>query len=144
MQGYCKDPAATAAALQDGWLRTGDCGRLDADGFLYITGRLKEALVTSAGETLYPEEVEPYYASPLFAEWCVTALPGANGNDLPTLCVVSAAGNTAEGELRRAFEDLRAAAPARFRVHALRQVAGPLPRTPTGKVRRRFLAQQLS
>jgi long-chain acyl-CoA synthetase len=142
MRGYFRDPEATAAALRDGWLHTGDRGRLDAAGFLYITGRLKEALKAASGETLYPEEVEPYYASPLFAEWCVTGLAGPQGNDVPTLFVVPASGKVAEHDLRRAFEDLRAAAPARVRVSHMVCVEGPLPRTALGKIRRRSLGQQ--
>jgi long-chain acyl-CoA synthetase len=114
MRGYYRDADSTAAALKDGWLHTGDHGRLDADGFLFVTGRIKEALVTAAGETLYPEEVEPYYASPLFAEHCVAGLPGPQGNDVPTLFVVPAEVGSGDLELRRAFEDLRAAAPSRF------------------------------
>ncbi|HMF11103.1 MAG TPA: class I adenylate-forming enzyme family protein, partial [Gemmataceae bacterium] len=143
MRGYYRDADSTAAALKDGWLHTGDHGRLDADGFLFVTGRLKEALVTAAGETLYPEDVEPYYASPLFAEHCVTGLPGPHGNDVPTLFVVPAAPDAGEKELRRALDDLRAAAPPRFRVAGMVRVDGPLPRTALGKVRRRFLAQQI-
>jgi long-chain acyl-CoA synthetase len=142
MRGYFKDATATAATLHNGWLRTGDRGRLDADGFLFITGRLKEAMVTAAGETIYPEEVEPYYASPLFAEWCVAAVPGPHGNDVPTLFVVPAAPTLAEQELTQAFEDLRAKAPPRLRLHGMVRARGPLPRTATGKVRRRFLAEQ--
>ena len=80
----------SAIALEDDWLRTGDRGRVDAGGFLFVTGRLKEAMVTAAGETLYPEEIEPYYASPLFAEHCVVPVAGADGNDVPTLVVVPA------------------------------------------------------
>jgi long-chain acyl-CoA synthetase len=139
MRGYFRDPEATAAVLRDGWLHTGDHGRLDRDGFLYITGRLKEALVTASGETLYPEEVEPYYDSPLFAERCVAGLPGPHGNDLPALFVVPAPGGVGTAELRQAFEKLRAAAPARLRVPHLVTWPGPLPRTALGKVRRRNL-----
>jgi long-chain acyl-CoA synthetase len=142
MRGYFQDPEATAAVLQDGWLRTGDRGELDASGFLYITGRLKEAMVTAAGDTLYPEEVEPYYESPLFAERCVAGVPGPQGNDLPALFVVPASPELGERELQHAFENLRAAAPARFRLQRLIRLAGPLPRTPVGKVRRRSLAQE--
>jgi long-chain acyl-CoA synthetase len=142
MRGYFQDPDATAAALQDGWLHTGDHGHLDDEGFLFITGRLKEVLVTAAGETLYPEEVEPYYDSPLFAERCVAGLPGPQGNDLPTLFVVPASPDVGEPELRRAFEDLRAAAPARLRVPQMVRLAGPLPRTALGKIRRRSLAHE--
>jgi long-chain acyl-CoA synthetase len=142
MRGYFRDSASTAAVLQDGWLRTGDHGRLDDNGFLFIAGRLKEALKTAAGETLYPEEVEPYYDSPLFAERCVAGLPGPHGNDVPTLFVVPGSTEIGEPELRQVFEDLRAAAPPRFRVADMVPLAGPLPRTPIGKVRRRTVAQQ--
>jgi long-chain acyl-CoA synthetase len=142
MRGYFRDDAATAAALVDGWLHTGDHGHLDANGFLYVTGRLKEAIVTAAGETLYPEEVEPYYDSPLFAERCVAGVPGPLGNDLPVLFVVPATPDKREQELRQAFEELRAAAPPRLRVPHLVTLAGPLPRTALGKVRRRSLGQE--
>ena len=141
MRGYWKAPQATAAALAGGWLRTGDSGRLDDDGHLFITGRLKETMVTSAGETIYPEEVEPYYECPLFVELCVTSLPGEHGNDLPTLFVVPASPNLPDHDLEEAFADLRASAPARLRVARMVRLSGPLPRTATGKVRRRALAQ---
>jgi len=143
MRGYYRDAESTSAVLKDGWLHTGDHGRLDADGFLFVTGRIKEALVTAAGETLYPEELEPYYASPLFADLCVAGVPGPQGNDVPTLFVVPVTPDVGEPELRRAFDDLQAAAPPRFRVARMVRVAGPLPRTALGKVRRRFLVQQL-
>jgi long-chain acyl-CoA synthetase len=58
MKGYWNDPAATAAAIQDGWLHTGDLGELDADGFLRITGRKKELLVMSNGKKVAPTCVE--------------------------------------------------------------------------------------
>lgn len=58
MTGYYQNPTATAEVLHDGWLATGDLGRLDSDGFLYITGRKKEILVTSGGKNIAPVYLE--------------------------------------------------------------------------------------
>jgi long-chain acyl-CoA synthetase len=58
MAGYYKNPEATAAIMSDGWLATGDLGRIDDDGFLYITGRKKEILVTSGGKNIAPVYLE--------------------------------------------------------------------------------------
>jgi long-chain acyl-CoA synthetase len=69
MQGYYNNPQATAEVLEDGWYRTGDLGRLDAEGYLSICGRLKNLIVTPNGKNVYPEEVEnQLLKSPYIAE----------------------------------------------------------------------------
>ena len=140
MQGYAGDAAATDGVLRDVWLHTGDRGRLDADGCLFIQGRIKEAMVTSAGETIYPDEIEPVYDSPLFSERAVVPLPDDRGNDVPTLVVVpvSVPANAIRDEVGR----LRAAAPALLRVHGF-IVRSELPRSAARKIRRRALADEL-
>jgi long-chain acyl-CoA synthetase len=143
MQGYAGDRDGTDASLEDGWLRTGDRGRLDADGFLVITGRIKEAMVTSAGETIYPDEVEPYFASPLFVELAVVPAPGDDGNDRPVLVVVPADPTANVAALTKAALSLNAAAPARLRVSGVIVRTDPLPRTAVGKIRRRVIADAI-
>ncbi len=56
--GYYKDPASTAAVLQNGWLYTGDIAEMDSDGYVYITGRKKELIVSSNGKKIYPARIE--------------------------------------------------------------------------------------
>lgn len=59
--GYLNDPQTTAAVLRDGWLHTGDLGRADEEGYLYITGRKKELIVSSNGKKIYPSHIESLF-----------------------------------------------------------------------------------
>jgi long-chain acyl-CoA synthetase len=82
-QGYLNDPKATDAALHDGWLATGDLGTLDEDGFLTITGRKKEILVTSGGKSVSPGVLEERVRDhPLVAQ-CIVV-----GNDRPYIAAL--------------------------------------------------------
>jgi long-chain acyl-CoA synthetase len=59
--GYYRDPAATAQALRDGWLHTGDLAEIDADGYVHITGRKKELIVASNGSKIFPSRIEALF-----------------------------------------------------------------------------------
>ena len=73
MKGYYKMPKETEEALKDGWLHTGDLGYIDEDGFLFITGRLKNLIILSNGENISPEEIESVLgAKPLIGEIIIT------------------------------------------------------------------------
>ncbi|WP_431282537.1 class I adenylate-forming enzyme family protein [Humitalea sp. 24SJ18S-53] len=94
MAGYWNDPAASGAALADGWLHTGDLGRLDATGLLSITGRLKE-VIRSGATSIVPAEVEDALAShPDVAEVAVAGMPDREWGEAVTAFVVLRPGAT--------------------------------------------------
>lgn len=85
MKGYWNNPQATAEAIQDGWLHTGDLGQLDADGFLTITGRKKELLVLSNGKKVVPSYIEGL----LLADACIDqAVVHGEGRNFLTALIV--------------------------------------------------------
>jgi long-chain acyl-CoA synthetase len=90
MKGYWMKPEATAEALRDGWLYTGDLGELDADGFLKITGRKKELMVMSSGKKLVP----PFVEGLLIADPCIDqAVVCGEGRNFLTALIVPNWGN---------------------------------------------------
>ncbi len=83
MMGYYNDPVSTEAVLRDGWLYTGDYGYMDEEGFLYITGRKKNVIVTKGGKNIFPEEVEYYLQmDPVVGEVIVYGKPEEVKGDL--------------------------------------------------------------
>ena len=80
--GYYNDPEATSKCLIDGWFHTGDLGYLDKEGYIYITGRSKNVIITKNGKNVYPEELENYLDESLFiSESMVWADSDVDGED---------------------------------------------------------------
>ena len=73
MSGYLNDPELTAETIVDGWLRTGDLGKFDAQGHLLLSGRKKNMIVTEEGKNIYPEDIESVFESLPVKEFCVFA-----------------------------------------------------------------------
>ncbi len=95
MAGYWRNPEATAAALRDGWLFTGDVGSLDADGFLTLKDRSKD-LIISGGSNVYPREVEEVLlTAPGVAEAAVVGAPDPEWGEVVVAFVVPGAGRPA-------------------------------------------------
>lgn len=83
MLGYYNMPKETEKVLKDGWFHTGDLGKIDENGFLYITGRCKSVIVTKNGKNIYPEEIEAYLNdSPLISESLVLGVQKENNDDI--------------------------------------------------------------
>ncbi len=82
MLGYYNNPEATANVMKDGWFHTGDLGKIDENGYLYITGRCKSVIVTKNGKNIYPEEVEYYLNdNPLISEALVQGIQEDNDDE---------------------------------------------------------------
>jgi long-chain acyl-CoA synthetase len=122
-QGYFQDPQATAIALRDGWLRTGDLCEIDQDGYLFITGRKKELVVTSSGRKIYPAHIENLFKTePMISHVFLV------GDRLPhpaALITVNAASGgptdtTVVEEVRRAVARVNARLPEFERIHKYR------------------------
>lgn len=141
MRGYFEDPAATAAVFTaDGWFKTGDLGGMDKDGYLRITGRSKD-LIISGGENILPSEIEAVLAEhPAVAEAAVVGARDPARGEVPVAFVILRAGAAAAPEAILGFARerlLRHRAPREVRV------VRDLPRGPTGKVLKRALREEV-
>ncbi|QAY77228.1 long-chain fatty acid--CoA ligase [Sphingosinicella sp. BN140058] len=141
--GYWNDADETRAAFtDDGWLRSGDLARRDAEGFYYIAGRRKEMFI-SGGENVFPAEVEAVLAlHPAVAEAAVTPVPDAQWGEVGCafLCVANDAVRPSESELL-AFCRARLAA---YKVPKSFEFVAAFPRTAAGKVQKHLLQPGLS
>ena len=138
--GYLEDDEATARAFAGGWLRTGDLGVLDADGYLSITGRLKE-VINRGGEKIAPREVEDVLsAHPEVAEAVAFPAPHAQLGEEVAAAVVRRAGSELGARALRAFAAERL---AEFKVPRHVLFLPALPQGATGKIQRLGLAEAL-
>jgi long-chain acyl-CoA synthetase len=136
MLGYYRMPEETAAVLRNGWLHTGDVGRLDADGFLYIVERKKD-LIIRGGFNIYPREVEEVlYAHPGIAEAAVVGRRDALMGEDVVAYVVAKAGAVLEAERVIAFCEERL---ARYKCPKDVRLVDTLPKSPIGKILRKEL-----
>ncbi|MFD3452838.1 FadD7 family fatty acid--CoA ligase [Streptomyces sp. NPDC058691] len=128
-RGYLADPAETARSFGDGWLRTGDLGTLDEDGYLFLTGRIKN-LINRGGEKISPEHVEDVLAGcPGVAEAAVFAVPDATyGQRVGAAVVLSRGESVGAGEILRYCRTRLAA----FEVPDRLAVVAALPHTAKG------------
>jgi acyl-CoA synthetase (AMP-forming)/AMP-acid ligase II len=140
-RGYFKNPDATAAALEpDGWLHTGDLARRDADGFFFITGRLKE-LIIKGGENISPREIdEVLYQHPAVLEAAAFAVADRRYGQEVMACVAFKQGAACNPDELLAFAQGRLGAfKAPKQIFSLEE----LPKGPSGKIQRLKLAEML-
>jgi long-chain acyl-CoA synthetase len=148
MAGYFGDRAATEETLVDGWLRTGDVGRLDDEGRLTLLGREKDVIIDASGKNVYPDELEDLYrAHPHIKELSIVGLPDEHGGEkVACLCVPDAKDRRREdvrAELEEHFRLISADLPFHRRVKVLRFWDGELARTSTRKVKRPEVVAEL-
>ena len=136
MQGYYKKPEITAATIVDGWVRTGDLGKLDEEGYLYLVGRKKDMII-SGGVNIYPEDIEEVVIRhPKVLEVAVFGVPDEKWGESPRAVVVLREGNDAT--VHEIIEWANARLPGYQKISGV-DFLKSLPRNPAGKVLKREL-----
>jgi long-chain acyl-CoA synthetase len=149
MSGYLNEPELTAEAIVDGWLMTGDLGRVDATGHLQLFGRKKNMIVTEEGKNIYPEDIESVFDSLLVKEFCVFAAnyiwPQRSmvGEQL-LLALHLEPGQTYSEQLRRDISVRNSKLLNYKRIHGVVLFDEDFPRTASLKIKRNSLAEQLA
>jgi acyl-CoA synthetase (AMP-forming)/AMP-acid ligase II len=134
MKGYYKAPEKTAEALEpDGWLHTGDLGYMDEDGFVFVTGRIKE-LIIKGGENIAPKEIdEALYKHPAILDAAAVGIPDKDYGEEIMACVVLKPDSTATQEelQNHCLEHL-----GKFKTPRVIKIMDDLPKGPSGKIQR--------
>jgi long-chain acyl-CoA synthetase len=150
MLGYFGNEEATRETLVDRWLYTGDLGRLDDEGNLYLVGRSKDIIVDTNGKNVYPDEVEEVYQdSPYIKELSVIGLPDGIGEKVACLVVpdyeydIALARSEVHAAIDEHFREVSGRIPYYKRVKLLHFTDEELPRTATRKVKRSLVVKMV-
>jgi acyl-CoA synthetase (AMP-forming)/AMP-acid ligase II len=136
MKGYFKDPQATAKKIKDGWYHSGDLGRFDEDGYLYVLGRADDMVITG-GLNVYPSEVETVLLNhPKVQEAAAVGIPDAKRGQVIRAIVVLKHGETATPREILSFCKKRLAS---FKMPRQLEFKDSLPKSSTGKIIKRQL-----
>ena len=136
MEGYYNNPQATAEAIRDGWLCTGDIGRIDEDGYLFILGRKKDVIIVK-GQNIYPSDIEDVlYTHPKVAEAAVVGIPDKLRGEVVRAVISLKEGEaTTEEEIRRFCREYL----SDYKVPKQVMFMDSLPKTASGKIRKEDL-----
>ena len=150
MAGYLDDPQSTGQVLIDGWLHTGDLGKLTDEGHLALVGRKKDVIIDATGKNVYPDELEELYGQdPLVKELCVVGLPDGKGNERIACLVVARelkkdeTRESLKALLEEHFNDVSSGLPFWKRIKILHFWDADLPKTATRKVKRPQVLSEL-
>ena len=136
MKGYFKDPEATAKKIKDGWYHSGDLGRLDEEGYLYVLGRADDMIITG-GLNVYPSEVETVLLNhPKVQEAAVVGIPDPSRGQALRAIVVLKHGETATHQEILSFCKERLAS---FKIPRQLEFKDSLPKSSSGKIAKRQL-----
>jgi len=142
MMRYLKEPEKTKEAFtEDGWYRTGDLGRMDSDGYVFVTGRIKE-LIIKGGENIAPREIDDVlYQFPGILEAAAIGMPDSNYGEDVAACVVPSPGTVIDLDGLRAHCEQNL---GRFKTPSAFHVMDELPKGPSGKIQRLKLVESLN
>jgi len=141
MKGYHKAPDKTAEALEsDGWLHTGDLGYMDEDGFVFVTGRIKE-LIIKGGENIAPREIDDVlYTHPAILEAAAVGIPDDQyGEEIMCCCVLKPDCICTEEEIREYCRERL----GNFKTPKFVRLVDDIPKGPSGKIQRLKLREQI-